>query len=226
MDNSLNIVGPIVIASRTSPLARAQVEEFKEEILKHHPSLAFATVFLETTGDKDQQTSLRTLDKTDFFTKELDYLLLQGKCRVVVHSAKDLPDPLPKGIAIAAITHGVDPSDSLVMKAGRSLATMPKNAVIATSSVRREEAVRLLLPDARFIDQRGPIHKRLEVLDNGIADGAVIAEAALIRLGLTHLNRVTIPGDTVPLQGRLAIAVRSCDEEMKALLAPINRNEG
>jgi hydroxymethylbilane synthase len=226
MGNSPHKKKAITIASRTSPLAKAQVEEFKLEILKHHPSLTFETVFLETTGDKDQKTSLRTLGKTDFFTKELDILLLEGKCRVAVHSAKDLPDPLPKGLAIAALTKGIDPSDSLVMKNGSSLSTLPKNAVIATSSERREEAVSLFIPGARFIDLRGAIHKRLEVLDLGVADGVVLAEAALIRLGLTHLNRVKIPGATVPLQGRLAVVVRSDDEEMKALFAPIHSTEG
>jgi hydroxymethylbilane synthase len=222
--NALNEA--IHIASRASPLARAQVEEFKQEILKHHPSLLFSTVFVETTGDIDQKTSLRTLDKTDFFTKELDGLLLEKKCRVAVHSAKDLPDPLPAGLAIAAITRGVDPSDSLVMKQGITLHTLPKSPIIATSSVRREEALRQIIPNARFIDLRGIIQKRLQVLEEGKADGVILAEAALIRLGLTHLNRIKLPGATVPFQGQLAVVVRDDDSEMKALFAPINHPQG
>lgn len=226
MEKSSFVHQPILIASRTSPLARAQVEEFKQEILKFHPGLTFSTLYLETTGDKDQKTSLRTLDKTDFFTKELDDLLLQRKCRIAVHSAKDLPNPLPEGLTVAALTRGVDPSDSLVMKNGMCLETLPKDAIIATSSERREDAVRFLLPKARFIDLRGTIHKRLEVLERGEADGVVLAEAALLRLGLSHLNRVKIPGETVSLQGRLAIVVRTDDDEMKALFASIDSPSG
>lgn len=213
---------PIVAGSRASPLAKAQVEELIQEILQHHSRLTFTTIYVDTTGDIDQKTSLRTLGKTDFFTKELDHMLLAGKCRIAVHSAKDLPDPIPDGLAIAALTKGVDPSDSLVMKQGLTLQSLPLRPTVATSSERREEAVRILLPNASFIDIRGPIHKRLLILDAGKADGVVLAEAALIRLGLTHLNRVTLPGDTVPLQGQLAVIVRSDDEEMLRLFAPID----
>ena len=79
------------IGSRSSPLARAQVEEVRLEC-----GVDFEVVFVKTTGDLDQATSLRSLDKTDFFTRELDQMLLAGKIDAAIHSAKDLPDPLPK----------------------------------------------------------------------------------------------------------------------------------
>lgn len=210
------------IASRGSPLAKVQVDEVFNELVSHHPLVQFSCNYIDTTGDKDQQTSLRTLDKTDFFTKEIDALLLTGSCRIGIHSAKDLPDPIPKGLTIAAITKGIDPSDSLVLKPGKNLSSFTHRPLIATSSARREEAVLKLIPHATFRDIRGTIQKRLQVLDEGHIDGVVIAEAALIRLGLTHLNRFTLPGDTTPLQGQLAIIVRSDDTEMKTLFSCID----
>ena len=117
-------------------------------------------------------------------------MLLKGECRLAIHSAKDLPDPLPKGLCLAALTKGVDSSDSLVFREGEKL---PPNGVVATSSERREECVRLLYPDARFVDLRGNIQQRLSLLIQGRVDGVVVAEAALIRLGLTHLNRIKLP---------------------------------
>lgn len=179
-------------------------------------------VWVETTGDLDRKTSLRSLQKNDFFTRELDELLLLGKIDAVIHSAKDLPDPLPEGIVIAALTSGVDPRDSLVLRDGESLAKLRPGAVIATSSERREEAVRQLKKDAVFIDLRGTIGERLALLETGIADGVVVAEAALIRLGLTHLNRVFLPGDTTPHQGRLAVVVRKHDKKIRRLFAKIH----
>lgn len=180
------------IGARSSPLSRAQVEEVKREF-----SLECEVVWVQTTGDLDRVTSLRTLDKTDFFTRELDQMLLEGKIDAAVHSAKDLPDPLPKGLWIAALSKGVDPRDSLVIK-------REPVRIVATSSARREEAVRQLYPNCQFIDVRGTIQERLEKE----VDGVVIAEAALIRLQLTHLNRVFLPGETAPLQGKLAIVCR------------------
>jgi hydroxymethylbilane synthase len=209
----------ITIASRQSLLAKAQVEEVLKELNLHHPYVSFSCTFLDTTGDKDQKTSLRTLDKTDFFTKEIDNLLLSGCCRVGIHSAKDLPDPLPNGLSIAAITRGINPSDSLVLKEGITPFNFSYQPLIATSSERREEAVKKIMPHAIFTDIRGTIHQRLQVLNENRVDGVVIAEAALIRLGLTNLNRVTLPGKTTPLQGQLAVIVREDDVEIHTLFA-------
>jgi hydroxymethylbilane synthase len=189
-----------------------------EEIASFFPDVVFEMLWMKTTGDLDQETSLRTLDKTDFFTRELDAALLNKDARIAIHSAKDLPEPMPEGLEVIAITEGVDPRDSLVLREGEAIESLPTNAIIATSSARREEAVRKLREDVRFIDIRGPIGERLKNLEREV-DGVVIAEAALIRLKLTHLNRVFLPGETVPMQGRLAVVARKDDEEMQQLFS-------
>jgi hydroxymethylbilane synthase len=207
----------IVVGARASPLSQAQFREFQEEFKISHPGICLEPLWIETTGDKDQTVSLRTLDKTDFFTKEIDQALLTGKCRLAVHSAKDLPEPMPPGLKVVKLTQGVDSSDALVLRQGECLETLPPGAVVATSSERREAAVRCLRADLQFVDIRGAIHQRLAVLESGRVDGVVIAEAALIRLGLTSLNRVKLPGETTQNQGRLAIVARADDEEMAGL---------
>ena len=146
-------------------------------------------------------------------------MLLKRECHLAIHSAKDLPEPLAKGLFLGALTKGVDSSDSLVFREKEKL---PPNGVVATSSERREECVRQIFPEARFVDLRGNIQQRLSLLTQGHVDGVVIAEAALIRLGLTHLNRIKLPGETVPLQGRLAVIVREDDFEARELLRPID----
>lgn len=219
----------LIVGARRSLLSQAQVREVQSELLNFHPDLAFKELLIETTGDKDQKTSLRTLDKTDFFTKEIDMLLLSGACRIAVHSAKDLPEPIPKGIKVIALTVGVDPSDSLVLRPGENFKNLPAGAIIATSSERRETAVRQLRSDLSFQDIRGTIEQRLQKLDRGDVDGVVIAEAALIRLALTNLNRILLPGETVKYQGQLAIMAREDDHEMFDLFACLDsrkhRNE-
>jgi hydroxymethylbilane synthase len=205
----------IIVGARASPLSQAQVEEVASVL----PQVSFHPLFVESTGDLDQKTSLRTLDKTDFFTKEIDAMLLSGACRIAIHSAKDLPEPLPQGLTMVALTRGVDPSDSLVIQENSSL---KKNPLIATSSLKRESAVSAILPQARFCDIRGTIGKRLEKLSSGEIDGVVIAEAALIRLKLTHLNRIKLPGVSTPYQGQLAILARTGDQEMVDLFASLD----
>ncbi len=212
----------IEAGARSSPLSRAQAEEVLQEIRAFYPDLNFEMTWVITTGDRNKTISLRTLGKDDFFTKELDQMLLDGSIRIAIHSAKDLPDPLPKGLSISAITKGVDPRDCIVLREGMTLEKLPPGAVIATSSERREETVRALKADLQFIDLRGTISERLEKIERGEADGVVLAEAALIRLKLTHLNRIILPGETAPFQGRLAILARIDDLEMHILFSKID----
>lgn len=202
------MISTIIAAARASPLSRVQFLEVQEEINRHHPELLFEPLYIETTGDKDLKTSLRILGKSDFFTKEIDAALIEGRCSIAIHSAKDLPDPLDPHLIIAAITEGIDNRDALVLREGMTLDTLPPGALIATSSERREECIRELRADLTFTDLRGTIGQRLSLLESGKVDGVVVAEAALIRLKLTHLNRIYLPGDTTPLQGKLAVVVR------------------
>lgn len=214
-------VEPFTIAAcaRSSPLSLKQTEEIARALASYYPHISFETTFVETLGDRDLKTSLRDMDSTDFFTRELDQMVLKGECRIAIHSAKDLPNPLPKGLAIIAITEGIDPSDALVLRDREALENLPPGAIIATSSVRRESAVTQLRPDLAFTDIRGNIGSRLAALDEKRVDGVVIAEAALIRLELTHRNRIILPGATAALQGKLAIIARVDDPLMSEIFS-------
>jgi hydroxymethylbilane synthase len=223
--DSTQIEETLICGARSSPLSRVQVNEILRSIQLFHPGLRFAVEYMQTRGDKDQKSSLRDLGKGDFFTRELDRRLLDGVIECSIHSAKDLPEPLPEGLSVAAITHGLDPRDSLVFRSGENLKTLAPGAKIATSSERREEIVRSYRSDLAFCDVRGPIEERLRLVDEGMVDGAVIAEAALIRLGLTHRSRLILPDDTVPLQGQLAILVREEDHRLKELFAPLDKRQ-
>jgi hydroxymethylbilane synthase len=217
LDN--NQIKFITVAARPSPLSKIQVQEILKALQFYHPTIEFKTTYFETTGDVDQETSLRELDKTNFFTKEIDEALLNNQCRIGIHSAKDLPDPIPKGLKLICRTKGLDPRDALVLRSGETLDSLPKNALIATSSLRRELIVRQLRQDLTFRDLRGTISQRLALLEQKQADGIVVAEAALIRLGLTDLNRIILPGETIEGQGQLAVLARQFDEEMQTIFA-------
>lgn len=198
----------IKVAARDSRLSKCQVVEVFNELKHYHPHIIFEPHFIKTTGDLDQTTSLMYMDKTDFFTKEVDQLISSGQCDVGIHSAKDLPKDLPSDLCIYAITKGLDSSDSLVFRLGDTLQTLPFQAKIGVSSLRRIEMIKALRNDFQPIDIRGTIEQRLDLLSKKVIDAAVIAEAALIRLGLTSLPRYVFQEKTAPLQGRLGIVGR------------------
>lgn len=211
----------ITVGARDSCLSKAQVMEVWEEWKRSCPRLVFKPIYVKTKGDFDRTTSLRTLEKSDFFTKEVDEMVLGGMCRIAIHSAKDLADPLPKGLKVLALTKVLDPRDALVLRQGQTLAILKPWARIATSSYRREECVRTLRSEFTFVDIRGTIEERLQKLDAHEVDGVVIAEAALLRLKLTR-ERILLPGEGAPLQGRLAIVAREEDPEIEELVRQVN----
>lgn len=204
----------ITVGARGSRLSKAQVEEVYQELIQHHPHVQFTPIWVTTnTGDLDKTTSLRHLEKTNFFTDEIDARQIKGEFRISIHSAKDLPDPLHPYLEIIALTKGVDPSDSLVVREF----PIPVGARIGTSSLRREAFLKNWRKDLICVDIRGTIDERLKALDDGIIDGIVMAEAALIRLKQTDRPRIHLDTDTAALQGRLAVIARKNDKEMKEL---------
>jgi hydroxymethylbilane synthase len=212
----------IHVGARSSKLSKIQVSEVFFTLFPFYPLISFSPIWVESSGDKDKKTSLRTLGKTDFFTKEIDEMLLQKKCRIAIHSAKDLPDPLPKGLQLIALTKGLDSSDCLVLRKNETLDTLAPKAKIGTSCIRREQMIKSLREDLECVDIRGTIEERLTKLNEKQIDGVVMAEAAIIRLCLLHLNRIPLKGETAPLQGQLAVLAREEDDEMKEIFSTID----
>ena len=213
----------IKVGARGSPLSRAQMQEVLEELRLHHSQIAFQPIWVETTGDKDLKTSLKSLEKTNFFTKEIDELQLLGFCRISIHSAKDLPNPCQKVSNMIALTKGVDPSDSIVLRDGMTLENLPqwgKNWHIVVrdgKKILRSCAVTLSASISAAISVSA-----WRLLDEGLFDGVVMAEAALIRLNLTCATAVPLPGESAQLQGQLAVLALEEDEEMRALFECID----
>ncbi len=220
----MSFLGEMVIpvAARESKLSLAQVEEVRQEIQSFHPCVVFVSTYLQTQGDKDLSTSLRYKEKTDFFTKEIDQLLLHNQCRIAIHSAKDLPEPLHPDLEVIALTRGVDPSDVLVLRQEETVHSLPRGARIGTSSLRREQIIKALRQDLQPVDIRGTVEKRLELLDQKHIEGLVMAEAALLRLKLTNRSRIFLQGAVAKGQGQLAVVARKEDKQMKELFSCID----
>jgi hydroxymethylbilane synthase len=209
------------IAARDSPLSVAQVEEIKSILLVKYPNLEFELFLLKSFGDKRQDLSLRSKLPSDFFTREIDELLISKKVDIAVHSAKDLPDVMCEDLIVLHYTIGVDPRDALVLKEGYSLETLPFNAKILASSMRREDSVKNLRGDLKVEDVRGTIEQRLSNLSDPGVYGVVVAEAALLRLKLNFMNRIYLKEAAHPLQGKLALVARKDREDLKNLVLKI-----
>ncbi|MDP6686161.1 MAG: hydroxymethylbilane synthase [Candidatus Omnitrophota bacterium] len=216
------------IGTRKSPLALKQVQEVLDLLKGFYSTIRLETIAIDTYGDKDKATPISEIEGSDFFTKEIDDLLLTGEVDFAIHSAKDLPESLSDGLVIAARTKAIDPYDVLVSKQGLTLDKLPYGAKIATSSLRRKDQLKKYRDDFEIVDIRGNIEERLEKLDNSDLDAIVLASAGLMRLGLAHkiTQRITFKIlDPHPLQGALAIVTRSKDLELLDLLRVLDSRE-
>jgi uroporphyrinogen III methyltransferase/synthase len=149
----------------------------------------------------------------DFFTRDLDEALLRGEIDLAVHSAKDMPDPMPVGLEWVWLPWIEDSRDVLVLGRGRRVETLVKPRV-AVSSERRAAWSLARWPDARLLPVRGTIEERLAQLDAGTFDVMIMAAAALIRLGLEDRITEWIPESGLPTpagQGALGMAFRVGD---------------
>ena len=192
----------IRVIARGSRLSRLQVEE----VFKNFPELAYEIKYLESYGDKNQQISLLNGEApADIFTRELDDAIRQGDADIAIHSAKDLPYPLPEDIEVIALFPAFDTTDSLVSRDHKKLAELPAGSIIGTSSPLRKKGLNELRPDLIIKGIRGCIEERVQQVKDGKYDAAIVATCALKRLGMEAEIAEVLPFPTHPLQGFLAI---------------------
>lgn len=206
----------IRVIARGSRLSRLQVEE----VFKNFPELAYEIKYLESYGDKNQQISLLNGEApADIFTRELDDAIRQGDADIAIHSAKDLPYPLPEDIEVIALFPAFDTTDSLVSRDHKKLAELPAGSIIGTSSPLRKKGLNELRPDLTIKGIRGCIEERVQQVKDGKYDAAIVATCALKRLGMEDEITEVLPFPTHPLQGFLAITAKKGSQALQQAFA-------
>ena len=206
----------IRVIARGSRLSRLQVEE----VFKNFPELAYEIKYLESYGDKNQQISLLNGEApADIFTRELDDAIRQGDADIAIHSAKDLPYPLPEDIEVIALFPAFDTTDSLVSRDHKKLAELPAGSIIGTSSPLRKKGLNELRPDLTIKGIRGCIEERVQQVKDGKYDAAIVATCALKRLGMEDEIAEVLPFPTHPLQGFLAVTGKKGSQDLKQAFA-------
>lgn len=215
----------ITIATRESQLALWQAHEVSRLLTLHHPELDIEILGMTTQGDRFLQASLAKAGGKGLFVKELEQCLIDGRADIAVHSMKDVPFELPSGLHISTILEREDPRDAFVSNDYSGLEALPENAVVGTSSTRRECQIRALRPDCNIRPLRGNVNTRLAKLDEGQYDAIILASAGLKRLGFA--DRISHTLDTnicLPAigQGAIGIECRQQDANTQALLQPLH----
>lgn len=218
----------IVVGSRSSLLALKQTREIIEGLVRISPACRFEIKKIKTKADIFKDLSIATSGSVGIFTKELNNALIKKEIDMAVHSMKDLPASLPRALVISCVPERSSPFDALISKDSLKLKELPKAAKVGTSSPRRKAFVLYLRDDLTVMPIRGNIDTRLKKLDSKDFDGIILAQAALIRLGLEHrISEVLKNRDFLPQagQGALAVVTRRGDVMLKELLRKLNHKD-
>jgi len=203
----------IRIGTRESQLAVWQATEVKNLLAQYNYPAEL--VYIRSEGDLDLKTPLYEMGAQGIFTRSLDAALLSDRIDVAVHSMKDVPTQLPKGVIQAAVLQRGSVHDLLVFKHNTGfLSNEAYIANIATCSLRRKAQWLNRFPHHQIHNLRGNVNTRLKKLEEENWDAAIFAQAGLQRIGLRPKNSVIIDWMLpAPAQGAIMIACRENDND-------------
>jgi hydroxymethylbilane synthase len=214
----------LIFATRPSALARWQTQWVIGALRGLFPDLICEEKVISTKGDKILDKPLPEIGGKGLFTQELESELLSGAVDCAVHSLKDLPVQNPEGLTVGCTPVRAEVRDALVSRHGSTLETLPKHAVVGTSSLRRAAQLLAARPDLKIESLRGNVDTRLRKALEGQYDAILLAGAGLTRLGLdAHVTEwlsleVMLPA---PGQGALAVQCRADDQKSLGLLGAL-----
>ncbi len=201
----------IRIGTRESQLALWQADTVKS--LLHSYGYKAELVHIKSEGDTDLQTPLYELGVQGIFTKALDIALLKGDIDIAVHSMKDVPTQLAKGIVQASVLPRASFLDLLVPKDNTAFYDSGKPGTIATSSIRRKAQWLNRYPEDKIENLRGNVNTRLRKVSESDWNGAIFAAAGLERIGLRPANAIELDWMLpAPAQGAIMVVCRADDE--------------
>lgn len=225
----------IRIGTRESQLAVWQATQVKDLLSQH--GFAAELVYIKSEGDIDLKTPLYEMGVQGIFTRSLDIALLNERIDIAVHSMKDVPTQLPKGIITAAVLKRASYKDLLVYKGelpasvsepGNDVSHSPLTIdhsplTIATSSIRRKAQWLNRYPHHTIDNLRGNVNTRLQKLADSHWNGAIFAAAGLERIGLRPENSIELDWMLpAPAQGAIVVACRSNDQYSFEACQPFN----
>jgi hydroxymethylbilane synthase len=224
----------IRIGTRESQLALWQANEVKRllEDQRHNCEL----VYIKSEGDIDLVTPLYELGVQGVFTKSLDAALLNDRIDIAVHSMKDVPIMLAKGIQQAAVLPRASHKDIFVFNGEANYIanelnceidaavgtkwneptgarSISDNFIIGTSSIRRRAQWLYRYPAHKIENLRGNVNTRLQKMAASNWNGAIFAAAGLERIDVRPDNSIDLDWMLpAPAQGAIMIVARENDE--------------
>ncbi len=201
----------IRIGTRESQLAVWQANTVRELLAGY--GYESELVYIKSEGDTDLKTPLYEIGVQGIFTKALDIALLNDEIDIAVHSMKDVPTILAKGVMQAAVLPRANQLDILVPGPGYTGNATGATINIATSSIRRKAQWLNRYPESTIDNLRGNVNTRLRKVAESNWYGAIFAAAGLERIGLRPSDSISLDWMLpAPAQGAIVVVCKQGDD--------------
>ena len=220
----------IIIGSRGSKLALIYAQIAKDEIIKNN-NLNTEDVFIKeikTQGDQVQNVRLSEVGGKGLFSSSIEKELKEKKIDIAVHALKDMPVIETEGLKNNIFLERNDPREILITKDNKKLKELKPNAIIGTSSFRREFQIKNIRADISCKLIRGNVDTRIKKLNDGAYDAIILSYAGIKSLNMSkHISEIFSVEDLIPSagQGVISLQCRDNDEETISLLKNTNHKE-
>ena len=214
----------ILIGTRASKLAMIYANRALNEIRKVY-SGEIKLVKITTDGDKNQKDRLSDIGGKSLFSKKIEEELINNNIDIAVHALKDMPSEETSGLITNCFLKRNAPEEILLTRENKKFSELNSNAIIGTSSFRREFQLKRIRNDLSYKTIRGNVDTRISKLNNKNYDGIILSKAGIESLSLDHLiSQEFSTQEIIPSagQGIVSIQCREDDTNIIKLLSKIN----
>ena len=165
----------ITIGTRGSKLAMLYAQKVKEKIIE-------ITDFIDqdiniekisTKGDEILDTRLSDVGGKGLFSSSIEQRLQKNNIDIAVHALKDMPAIETNGLLTDTFLARTDAREIAIINGNKKFKDLKQNAVIGTSSYRRQFQIKKIRPDVNCKLIRGNVDTRIKKFVNGEYDAII-----------------------------------------------------
>ena len=215
----------IIIGSRKSKLALIYAERARVELLKNPEIESIEIKSITTTGDTMTNVRVSEHGGKGAFCKAIEQELLNKNIDIAVHALKDMPTDETEGLLTNCFLERNNPREILISSSNKNIKELKSNAVVGTSSFRREFQLKNIREDLNCKLIRGNVDTRIKKLNENLYDAIILSYAGIKSLGLEEkISQTFATSEIIPSagQGVIALQCRKNDQELIEVLNKVN----
>jgi hydroxymethylbilane synthase len=216
-----------VIGSRGSKLALIYAQNAKNKIVQN-TDLNYEDIIIKeitTKGDQVQDKRLSEVGGKGLFSTNIENELQDKKIDIAVHALKDMPANETNGLRTNTFLERNDPREILITKDKKKLKDLQAQAIIGTSSYRREFQIKKIRSDLNCKLIRGNVDTRIKKLNDGLYDAIILSYAGIKSLSIEDkITEIFSTQEIIPSagQGIISLQCRNDDKDIISILDSIN----